>query len=212
MGDLKAALAFFDDALSYVDTPELKRELAWQEAVNFDEFSESDFLRETAWVILCSGFRESVVRRVFNYISLCYCDWESAEAIVAADPNCRVTAFSVFRNRAKLAAIVDAAHHLVGTGFEAFKQATIDDPISTLKQIPFIGPTTAWHLAKNLGLDVAKPDRHLMRLSAKWAFEDVNHLCSMVANETGQSVKVVDLVMWRYLADNPAHVHSKKLV
>jgi len=34
-----------------------------------------------------------------------------------------------------------------------------------LQQLPFIGPVTAFHLAKNLGIEAVKPDRHLCRLS-----------------------------------------------
>lgn len=44
-------------------------------------FSESDLLGELAWVILCSGFRERVVRRIFGKISLCFFDWASAATI-----------------------------------------------------------------------------------------------------------------------------------
>ena len=44
--------------------------------LNPSMFTESDLLREAAWVILCSGFREAVIRRMFDFISLCFCDWE----------------------------------------------------------------------------------------------------------------------------------------
>lgn len=35
-------------------------EVDWQADVEFDQTSESDFLREAAWVVLSSGFRECV--------------------------------------------------------------------------------------------------------------------------------------------------------
>jgi hypothetical protein len=37
--------------------------------------------------------------------------------------------------------------------------------LETLRELPWIGPVTAHHLAKNLGADTAKPDVHLERLA-----------------------------------------------
>src|SRR5204862_28581 len=34
-----------------------------------------------------------------------------------------------------------------------------------LTRCPYIGPVTCWHLAKNVGMDVVKPDRHLVRMA-----------------------------------------------
>jgi hypothetical protein len=157
-----------------------------------------------AWVVLCSGFRERVVRRVFDHITLCFCDWESASAIVDADPACRVAAMASFRNAAKLGAIAETAHHVHARSFASFKQAVLADPLTELQRLPHVGPITVWHLAKNLGLDVAKPDRHLARVSTQ-------HLCSELARKTGEQKKVVDLVVWRYLADN-AHERMEDYV
>lgn len=40
-------------------------EIDWQDNRSFKQINESEFLREAAWVVLSSGFRESIVRRVF---------------------------------------------------------------------------------------------------------------------------------------------------
>ena len=61
---------------------------------------------------------------------------------------------------------------------------------------------TCWHLAKNLGFQVAKPDRHLIRISKKAGFATPNDLCAAVAEVTGEPINVVDLVLWRYAALN----------
>jgi hypothetical protein len=82
------------------------------------------------------------------------------------------------------------------------KKCIVSNPIITLQRFPYIGPVTAFHLAKNLGADVGKPDRHLLRMSERLGFDSVAALCETVAHESGEKAKVVDLVIWRYLADH----------
>jgi hypothetical protein len=200
--DLDGALRLFKFALNYSIYAGNFAEIRWQREAKLEEITEADVLRETAWVILCSGFRERIVRRVFDHISLCFCDWESASAIVEAGPICREAAMASFRNHAKLSAIVACASHIHALGFAPFKQALLTSPITELRRLSYIGPVTVWHLAKNLGLDVVKPDRHLVRISHSLGFEDTNHFCTEIARTTGECKKVVDLIIWRYLADN----------
>ena len=101
-------------------------EIAWQDSLVFASFTETDLLREASWVILCSGFREAVVRRSFNFISLCFCDWESAAAICKYAEHCEATALTRFANTRKVRAIVETARLVERTGFESFKQSVLD--------------------------------------------------------------------------------------
>ena len=89
------------------------QELLWVSNIAGAQFSEFDLLRESAWVILCSGFSEAVVRRRFSYISLCYCDWESAASIAKKGAVCIRAAKHGSGNAAKLAAIVRVAEIIV---------------------------------------------------------------------------------------------------
>jgi hypothetical protein len=173
-------------------------ELEWQQSVSFEGFSESDFLRESAWVILCSGFRERVIRAKFSCISLCFFDWESADLICTYREKCRNAALSGFGNAGKIDAILRIAATIVGNGFAAFKTSIQSDAIDHLQTLPYIGPVTAFHLAKNLGMAVAKPDRHLQRIVRSTGYEDVQALCADLARWTGDSIQVVDLVLWRF--------------
>lgn len=206
--NLTAAMRFFSKACSYVEQAGLSGEVAWQREADFTDFTESELLREHAWVALCSGFRESVVRRAFDHISLCFCDWESAEAIVSAGEICCATAASSFANRIKLKGIFSTARYISEVGFGEFKRSVLNDPICQLQKLAFIGPTTSWHLAKNLGLDVAKPDRHLVRVSERLGFCSADHFCRELAATTGEPAKVVDLIVWRYIADNPEQMRA----
>jgi hypothetical protein len=202
MPDVAGALKIYDTAIDYVREAGLKPQIVWQQRSCPDTFSESTFLREVAWVVLCSGLREAVVRRVFDYVSLCYCDWESAAAISEAGSACVFAASAAFAHRAKLNALVDIARRVEHVGFDTLKTGILCDPIATLRQFPFIGPVTVWHLAKNLGFNAVKPDRHLVRIAGRFGFEHPNAFCAVIAEASGDPVKVVDLVVWRFLADN----------
>ena len=74
--------------------------------------------------------------------------------------------------------------------------------LNTFKELPYIGPVTSYHLAKNLGLHVVKPDRHLMRIAHITGHTSPFEMCSKVANTVGDSLAVIDLVFWRYATLN----------
>jgi len=69
----------------------------------------------------------------------------------------------------------------------------------------YIGPVTCFHLAKNLGVDVVKHDRHLVRYASYMGFRDATELCEMISRITGDRVAVVDLVLWRFATLMPAY-------
>jgi hypothetical protein len=170
----------------------------WQRRRAVDALCESEFLREAAWVVMCSGFRESVVRDVFDYVSLCFCDWETAQEITARRGACIETASARFANRRKLSALADIAELVQEEGFAAVSERLKRDPVRELQSFPFIGPVTSWHLAKNLGFNVAKNDRHLARLAASTGYGDAHELCEVIAQKTGELISVVDVVLWRF--------------
>jgi len=105
----------------------------------------------------------------------------------------------------KIDAIVNAAFHVAQSGFENISKEVQQDPIGTLRAIPYIGPVTAYHLAKNLGMCTAKPDRHLNRYAVAMGFLDAHDLCRIIAENTNEPINVVDLILWRYIEQNPQH-------
>ncbi len=182
----------------YVVNSGYRKEIEWQENRNFSDTTESDFLREGAWVIVNSGMRESVVRKFFRDLSLCFFEWESAKKICEAECFCFEAAIKVFNNNRKIAAIISMAAQVFNIGFKRLKERLSNAPIEYLQTFQYIGPVTSYHLAKNLGLQVAKPDRHLVRLSNFLQFENVQQLCSVIAQHTGDAISVVDIVLWRF--------------
>jgi hypothetical protein len=103
--NVELALATFERAWDAIAQSGLLGEVDWQRAARPEHFTETDLLREAAWVILCGGFRESTVRRVFGHVSLCFFDWESAADIAEAGAQCVAAASAVFNHARKLSAV-----------------------------------------------------------------------------------------------------------
>jgi len=175
-----------------------QNEIIWQYKLSFEDLKETDFLREFAWVVLASGMRERVVRNLFPSISYCFFNWSSAEEIADNADICFNSAIKQFNHRPKIAAIIYAAQKIRDTNFNDFKNQIKRKPIEVLQQFPYIGPITVFHLAKNIGLPVAKPDRHLVRIAHQEGFQDVQDFCKQISQESGDSVPVVDIVLWRF--------------
>jgi len=70
------------------------------------------------------------------------------------------------------------------------------DKVSFLETMPWIGPITKWHLAKNFGVDAVKPDRHLVRV-ADWYAMTPTAMCEVLVRESGDRIGTVDYVIWR---------------
>jgi hypothetical protein len=173
-------------------------EIDWQYSVSLSDLDERTFLSESAWVILCSGMRESVVRKKFDSISEAFLNWKSALAITDSAQNCAAHALKYFNNPSKIDAIQSVASHVARLGFDRVKERITNEGIKYLQELPYVGPVTSFHLAKNIGLPVAKPDRHLCRLAKALGYDCVQHLCSDVAQVIQEPIPVVDIVLWRY--------------
>jgi hypothetical protein len=156
-------------------------EIEWAESVVSPPTPE-DLWREYSWVVLNSGMRNQVAESI----------WRRVRPEVESNGS----AHNVFGHQAKAEAI-DRFWNSRATRFgemEAVIRA--DQLLPWCAALPWVGPTTKWHLAKNLGADVAKPDRWLIRVAAAAGVEVVE-LCARLAAESGDRVATVDLVIWR---------------
>lgn len=138
------------------------------------------FRNEAIWVILNSGMREQIARVIHKRIWAAVGDGKDIS--------------NVFGHKGKVAAIKTILSSY-GRMFSEYQQAT--DRVEYLQTIPFIGGITKYHLAKNLGHDVVKPDRHLVRIAKEHGIADCNILCENISKGTGDKVSVVDIVLWR---------------
>jgi len=197
-GDGRTLAALYLDAKRAVIEAGWAWEIDWQANVRLDRVTEPIFLREAAWVILCTGMKETVVRKRFELVSDAFLKWCSARSIVQARQSCRRRALSAFHHRRKVDAILGVADRVAALSFDWIRTQLFEQGVMYLQRLPFVGPVTSFHLAKNLGLQVAKPDRHLVRIARAFGFPSVQTMCEAIAGEVLDSVASVDLVLWRY--------------
>jgi hypothetical protein len=140
------------------------------------------FANEYIWVVLNSGMKNQVAQAI----------WDRVRAALRVGLPVRVA----FKHPGKVAAIERALSPEGVEWFDAYRELETDEArLAYLETLPWIGPITKWHLAKNLGVDCAKPDRHLVRIAD--GEQAAHDLCARLAEATGDRVATVDLVIWR---------------
>ena len=197
--------SFYLTAKELVISSGFQAEIDWQDDLRFGQIEEPDFLREAAWVVLSTGFRESVVRRTFPAISEAFLQWRNARAISDQARSCRRRALLAFSNERKIDSIITIAEKVSTMGFPLLRKQIENGGVGFLQSLPYIGPVTAFHLAKNIGLNVAKPDRHLVRAAKSVGISCPQKMCEMIHQVVGDPVSVIDLVIWRYATIQPQY-------
>lgn len=156
-------------------------DIAWSESVGLPETAE-DFAGEAIWVICCSGMKYTVARIIQDRVNA---------ALTAGK-----TVFETFKHAGKAKAI-ETIYRERERLYAEFMKA--EDKLAYCETLPWIGHITKYHLGKNYGLDVAKPDVHLQRL-ADLEGTSAQALCERLAPELGWRIATVDLVIWRACA------------
>ena len=186
-------------------------EIDWQEEASLDDLDERTFLRESAWVVLATGFREAVLRRRFAEVSQAFLCWSSAGSIVAQREACRADALAAFANERKIDAIIGIAERVASVGIDIVRRKIADQGTEFLQEFPYLGPVTSCHLAKNLGIVMVKPDRHLTRMASKMGYQSADRMCRMISDVVGDSLSVIDIVLWRYATIHDSYkMHSEQ--
>jgi endonuclease III len=173
-------------------------EIEWQYKVDVSKVDENSFLEEYAWVVLNAGMNERIIRKIFPYICSSFFHWSSVEKIVKYQNECKMNALIYFNNIKKIDAIIDTAGLLYEKKFNDFWKDFVDNDINNLEKLPYIGPVTSYHLAKNIGFSVSKPDRHLVRLADQLNYKSVEDMCKKIYSLTDDPVSVIDVALWRY--------------
>lgn len=141
-----------------------------------------DFASEAIFVICNSGMKNTVARMIFDRIM----------------PHVRAgrSAGEGFGHKGKVAAI-DAIWRDRDAWFDGFMAA--EDKVEFCQTMPWVGGITKYHLAKNFGAQVAKPDVHLKRLADREGISSQT-LCERLSDISGHKVATVDLLLWRACA------------
>ena len=162
----------------------------------FDEFEAKDFLGEYAWVILNAGMSNQVIRSKWSQISDAFFQFD-VKKIVENEQEALKKAIVAFGNKKKMFAIVHVAEEISGTKYLDFAEQVKRNPTAFLQTLPYIGNITKYHLARNLGFDFIKPDRHLVKLANKYGMNPFT-FCELIHRETGRRLGTIDVILWRF--------------
>lgn len=145
-----------------------------------------DFAREVIFVICNSGMKNTVARGIY-------------ERVMAALEH-GASAAEAFGHKGKARAIDDVwrAREILLAGFQCNR--TDEERLAWLATLPWIGDITKYHLAKNFGVQCAKPDVHLQRLANTFGTTP-QALCEELARRSGFTVATVDTLLWRAAAN-----------
>jgi hypothetical protein len=149
-------------------------------------------MRETAWVIINSGFRAKVAQKLWPRLRFAFNEFVPQ----LIDETNFKAAMAILAHEGKMKAIVKVAEIITRDGIGQILEDAKDPP--RLTRLPFIGKITCYHLAKVLGVDVVKPDVHLTRAAVAAKKPSPLALCEAIRNAIGDTLTVVDSVLWRY--------------
>ena len=88
-------------AREYIVAAGYGEEIDWQDSRDFNRLTESEFLREAAWVVLNAGMSEAVIRRLFGRVSEAFLNWSSARKISIQSEQCVMRARHAFAHERK---------------------------------------------------------------------------------------------------------------
>lgn len=200
-------------AKKYIIGRGFSKEIDWQEDILFERLNYQSFLQEYCWVVLCSGLSDKVVSKIFPKLMTIFNGWETEDISKIDFENIYINCLRVFNHKGKIKAVLNTMKQIHNEGFDNFKLRIFKEGRDYLLQLPYIGESTSYHLAKNIGFNCGKPDRHLVRISKTLGYESTSHLCAFLAEMLSEKAQVVDLVIWRYATIDKNYLYKvRKLV
>jgi len=199
----KSYLEYFDVASKFA-VCNYKETLDRISDTNFYNVDIETFYKEYCWSICTSGFNARIVSGFFDKL----CDALSPlKKVLSGNEDVNsidvaMNAMNVFGNKRKIKAMIDCAFDLnYGVlrcgSWEQYRNNDLDCPVK-LEYLPFIGPITSYHLARNIGLtQYVKEDVHLVRMANHWGFDTAKGLCRAIQEiYPFLSLGIIDLVFW----------------
>jgi len=148
-----------------------------------EDITPMDFFYEYVYVVLNSGMNNKIAEKMYRKLLS-----EGSKTV---------------NHLGKRKAIIRAQIHYKWWFRQLKSCATVNEKLDFLETLPWIGPITKHHLARNLGIDVAKPDRHLQRIAKHFEYFDVQKMCNNLSLTTGDRIGTVDVILWRICNLNP---------
>ena len=167
--------------------------IEWSESI--EPVTDADVFADHAIYVICnSGMMNTVAVPIYKRCMVALRDGRSATTAFG-HPGKSVAIDRIWSERTEL--------------FRQYLEA--DDAVAFLRELPWVGPVTSYHLAKNLGADFAKPDVHMERL-ARRDRTNTHTLCRRLSRQTGYRVATIDTVLWQACADGLLNSRTYELL
>lgn len=190
-------LAIWDHALDHLKQtdPAWQQTLAKWQSERPAKKTDRDLMEEYGWVVACCGMTAKAILPRWERLGAALGHWDPAKA--AATPIQEVLA--VLNNRRKITAIQQFASDLVQNPGQMARLADMEPKraLAWLTTLPWVGANNRHHLARNLGWDTIVTTGPVPRLAAMLQMTS-EELCEGIANETGERIRTVDLVLWQW--------------
>lgn len=191
--------AFFKDAYAFTQAHHFQT-LQYLSATPDLPLTPERFLSQYTWVVLVSGFKAEIVFKKFPEVRALLKEFDASKICVN---HLIRSGLKIIANKSKWQSIYDGVRLLKSTPWEDFKGQYLSS-VDAMEGLPHIGPTLKYHLARNLGFDVVKPDLHLTRMAAHFGVMGPDVLCNSVqiSNPYAQSLNLgqIDYCIWCYLS------------
>jgi thermostable 8-oxoguanine DNA glycosylase len=194
------AVALYRKCLAWAVHSGYQREIKKFRRLRLRNVDARYFFREYAHVVLASGFRYARVDDLRQKLGAAFKNWDF-EKVADNASSVKRQALRAFNNPKKVAAIINAAKRLASGDWKELKRELAgNNALRELRTFPYIGPVTQFHLARNIGLDHAKPDRVMREVAWTLGYpgteKGVRELVEDIAKKTGERPGVVDYVLW----------------
>lgn len=177
--------------------PELNELFEFYSDIRPEKLTNRRIFAELSWIVYSSGFRFDIVKKYWSSIREAFHEFNVPEVAqwfndLGAQAR-RICRKSGFRNQKKakwcienakiIIELDDKMEHLGGLkGY--FVETSKMDAFELVKSVPIIiqdlgfkgiGKTTVFHLLKNVGIDIFKPDIHVRRILARLGLVQCEH-------------------------------------
>jgi len=210
--------------------PECKELIRHYQNINFNEMNDNQIYQEICWISYSSGFNNEILRKYWPHIYEAYFGFDIKKIIVeyldidsAAITVCKK---SNFNNMNKAKWCIYNAHRitqlnssLADGGFKGilknlvvmkeYDLYSIIPEIKNLLGLKGIGDVTIFHLLKNIGINIFKPDVHVSRilehiglLKESNSQRETYYILKQISDEMRIDVSTLDTALFVYGKNN----------
>jgi len=159
---------------------------------DISRMNKQEFLEEYAWVVYTTAIGFEIIDNKWDDIKNAFFDFEPENISEA----CFDRVMKYFAHELKAKAVIKTARLLKETSWGQFKERYLNNP-KQMQELFYIGKDTRYLLARNLGMNFAKPDRHLLRFSNHCEYGDnVQAFCKYIADNRKKTIPIVDFALW----------------